>query len=383
MLQFLEESGELHLSAGRYFWTADKYPANGLSLRSAGGAKVLLQALDGDRLTTIGEVDQASALWMVHPQAIYLQEGQTFRVDELDLENHRAQLSETSEDYYTEPHTKVDFTKLSVIRQQETEFCQIFYGEIQVTATVTGYRKVRWFTHEILGNYPLELPPTDLQTTAFWLCLPDSTVDKLRDLGLWKNDPNNYGPNWMAQKSLARRRDRYICQICGVPENGQAHHVHHKVPFRQFPTYVQANQLDNLITLCPSCHQRAEGVIRMRSGLAGLGYVLHQLSPLFLMCDIGDLGSAADPQSILGDGMPTIVIYDLIPAGIGLSEQIYNIESELLQRSFELVKDCECLDGCPSCVGPAGENGVGGKQETLALLSILINSNYPASPASL
>jgi DEAD/DEAH box helicase domain-containing protein len=81
--------------------------------------------------------------------------------------------------------------------------------------------------------------------------------------------------------------------------------------------------------------------------------------------------------------MPTIVIYDLIPAGIGLSEQLYNIESELLQRSFELVKDCECLDGCPSCVGPAGENGVGGKQETLALLSILINSNYPTSPASL
>ena len=93
-------------------------------------------------------------------------------------------------------------------------------------------------------------------------------------------------------------------------ENGQAHHVHHKIPFRSFPSFIQANQLDNLITLCPSCHLRAESVIRMRSGLAGLAYVLHQLAPLFLMCDTGDLGSAADPQSPLGDGLPTVVIYD-------------------------------------------------------------------------
>src|SRR5271157_669396 len=375
MLQFLEESGELHISAGRYFWTADKYPANGLSLRSAGGDKILLQTTDQDRLTTIGEIDQASSHWMVHPDAIYLHEGQTFRVDELDLENHRAQLSITSEDYYTEPHTKVDIKKLSIIRNQGSEFYNIYYGEIQVTATVTGYRKIRWFTHEKLGDYPLDLPPTQLQTTAFWLSLADSTVDKLRNLGLWKNDPNNYGPNWVARKNLARRRDRFIRQNCGAPENGQAHHVHHKIPSRSFPSYIQANQLDNLITLCPACHQRAEAVIKMRSGLAGLGYVIHHLAPLFLMCDTGDLGSAVDPQSALGDGMPTIVMYDLIPAGIGLSEQLYNIEDELLLSSYELVKDCECLEGCPSCVGPAGENGAGGKKETLALLSILINSS--------
>ncbi|MDR3574931.1 MAG: DEAD/DEAH box helicase [Anaerolineaceae bacterium] len=374
MLQFMEESGELHVSAGRYFWTADSYPANGLSLRSAGGDKVLLQAVEDDRLVTIGEVDQASSLWMVHPQAIYLHEGLSFRVDELDLENHRAQLSITGEDYYTEPHTKVDIKKLSVLRQKGTEFCQIAYGEIQVTATVTGYRKIRWFTHEKLGDYPLELPPTQLQTTAFWLTLTEKTVDRLREIGLWKNDANNYGPNWNAQKSLARRRDRFTCQNCGALQNGQSHHVHHKIPFRSFPSYIQANQLENLITLCPACHQRAETVIRMRSGLAGLGYVLHQLAPLFLMCDTGDLGSSADPQSPLGDGMPTVVIYDLIPAGIGLSEQLFNIEELLLQRSYELVKDCECLEGCPSCVGAAGENGIGGKQETLALLSVLINS---------
>ena len=44
---------------------------------------------------------------------------------------------------------------------------------------------------------------------------------------------------------------------------------------------------------------------------------------------------------------------------------------ELIQRAFELVSVCACEDGCPSCVGPGGENGVGGKQETLAILKEL------------
>ena len=49
--------------------------------------------------------------------------------------------------------------------------------------------------------------------------------------------------------------------------------------------YRVANQLDNLVTLCPSCHRRAELGQQTRSALAGLGYALGNLAPLFLMCD--------------------------------------------------------------------------------------------------
>ena len=42
-----------------------------------------------------------------------------------------------------------------------------------------------------------------------------------------------------------------------------------------------------------------------------------------------------------------------------------------MNSAYKLVNSCKCRDGCPSCVGPAGENGIGGKQETLALLSLL------------
>ncbi len=111
--------------------------------------------------------------------------------------------------------------------------------------------------------------------------------------------------------------------------------------------------------------------MRVRSGLAGLGYVLSHLAPLFLMCDNRDLGVHSDPQSPLSDGRPSIVLYDQAPAGIGLSQHLFEIHPDLIARARELVLQCQCTDGCPSCVGPGGEIGLGSKQETLAILNQL------------
>jgi DEAD/DEAH box helicase domain-containing protein len=167
--------------------------------------------------------------------------------------------------------------------------------------------------------------------------------------------------------------------VCGAPENGRQHDVHHKIPFRAFPSaadevpgsYGEANRMDNLTTLCPACHRKAEQNVRMRSGLSGLGTVLGQLAPLFLMCDPSDLGIHVDSAGTV-NGQPSIVVYDDVPAGIGFSQKLFELHSELMQRALELVQECECEDGCPSCVGPAGENGVGGKMETMETLRKLV-----------
>ena len=189
--------------------------------------------------------------------------------------------------------------------------------------------------------------------------------------GAWTSDPNVYGPGWNRLREAVRRRDGYRCQVCGAPEiAGRQHDVHHKVPFRSFTSVAEANRMENLITLCPADHRKAEQNVRMRSGLAGLGNVLGQLAPLFLMCDPGDLGIHIDPSpSTLGQ--PGIVIYDDVPAGIGFSQKLFELHDELMQRALELVQECDCKDGCPSCVGPGGENGMGGKAETLEILKQL------------
>jgi DEAD/DEAH box helicase domain-containing protein len=99
---------------------------------------------------------------------------------------------------------------------------------------------------------------------------------------------------------------------------------------------------------------------------------LGNLAPLFLMCDAGDIGVHSDPQSPLSEGKPTVIIYDQAPGGIGFSQRLYEIHDEMIGRSLEQVTACDCVEGCPSCVGPAGENSSGGKAETLAILRALV-----------
>jgi DEAD/DEAH box helicase domain-containing protein len=371
-LDFLHRQGVLHTSGNRYFWMSDQYPAQSISLRTASANTVILQTLEEDHPVMIGKVDQASAHWMVHPQAIYLHEGCTYLVEDLDLQQNVARLHRQETDYYTIPRNETTVQLLEKYAEEEVTGGTKAHGEIQVTTQVTGFRKIKWYTHEQLGLEEIEMPPTELLTTGYWLSLSANTVERLREDNLWRNDPINYGPNWNTQRQAARQRDRYLCQACGAPEQGRSHEVHHKIPFRTFPSFEQANRLENLVTLCSTCHQRVETVVRVHSGLAGLAFTLIHLAPFFLMCDTGDLGVHADPQSPFADGNPTVLIYDQVPAGIGLSQRLFELHPELIARAHELVSACECTDGCPSCVGPGGESGLGGKREALAILSLLI-----------
>ena len=374
-LHFLLSNGEAHLSNEKYYWMADQYPAANISLRSASPQGVVLQTTMDDRPLTIGTVDGESALWMVHPGAIYLHEAQSFFVRDLNLEEHIAYLSPIQSDYYTESLRSTEVSVLSESSNEDVRGGEKKWGELQVTTQVTGFRKRRWYTHENLGEEPLDLPHTDLITTGYWVSLSEETISRLREAGMWTNDPNNYGPGWAQLRERVRARDKYTCQVCGAVETNRQHDVHHKVPFRAFPSFVEANRWENLITLCPSCHHKAEQNVRMRSGLSGLAYVLGNLAPLFLMCDTGDLGTHVEPVENQTFGQPTIVLYDAIPAGIGFSQKLFEIHDELMARAFELVSECPCADGCPSCVGPGGENGYGGKQEALEILKGLTNAS--------
>src|SRR5829696_3142165 len=231
-LQFLLSNNEAHLSNEKYYWMADQYPAGNISLRSASPQGVVLQTTLEDRPQTIGTIDGESALWMVHPGAIYLHEAQSFFVKDLNLEEHIAYLTPILSDYYTEPLRGTEVTVLSTSAEATVPGGGKRWGELQVTTQVTGFRKRRWYTHENLGEEPLDLPPTDLMTTGYWVSLSEETVSRLREMGAWTNDPNNYGPGWPQIRDRVRARDQYTCQVCGAVETNRQHDVHHKVPFR-------------------------------------------------------------------------------------------------------------------------------------------------------
>lgn len=80
---------------------------------------------------------------------------------------------------------------------------------------------------------------------------------------LWGGGRKYYGASWVAARAACVARDR-ACRHCGITpaELGRALDVHHVVPFRDFADHLAANDLSNLVALCPRCHSKADAAIR-------------------------------------------------------------------------------------------------------------------------
>jgi DEAD/DEAH box helicase domain-containing protein len=374
ILEILISQNLLHSSQGKYFWMSDQYPASLITLRSTSNSQITLLSINtSGKSDLLGIIDYDSALWMVHPGAIYLHEGDSYHVDKLDLIENKSYLRPVDPDYYTESERNISFTIEQIQETGEISGNIKSLGEINVTSQVVGFKRINWAHYEVLGSEPLDLPQTNLFTKGFWVVLSQALESELLLSGLWSSSPNDYGSDWSKQREEVLRRDNNICQICGKKGDQVSLHVHHKQPLRSFTSQEEANLLDNLISLCPRCHHRAESIVKVNSGLLGLGKLLNGLAPLLLMCDPGDLGLMVDFKSPLGEGRPTVLIYENIPGGIGYSKAIFDHTLTLLKQASDLVSSCPCSDGCPSCVGPGGEFGSGGKKQTKAILDLLLH----------
>jgi DEAD/DEAH box helicase domain-containing protein len=82
-----------------------------------------------------------------------------------------------------------------------------------------------------------------------------------------------------------------------------------------------------------------------------MAHSLRHVASLRLMCDPRDLGSVAEVRSVT-TRLPTVTVYEVYPGGVGYSARMYELHRELLEDAASLVRDCPCLAGCPSCVGP-------------------------------
>jgi DEAD/DEAH box helicase domain-containing protein len=96
---------------------------------------------------------------------------------------------------------------------------------------------------------------------------------------------------------------------------------------------------------------RTLGRETLEAGLQGMAHALRHVASLHLMCDPRDLGSVAEVRSVTTK-LPTVTVYEVYPGGVGFSSRMYDLHRRLLDDAAALVRDCPCLAGCPSCVGP-------------------------------
>ncbi|MCB0216951.1 MAG: DEAD/DEAH box helicase [Chloroflexi bacterium] len=406
LLAVLEAQGLLQRSGDTWYWMADERPAERVGLRGAGADAVAIVlgppplggAAGPARLRPIptdggdpeaagrppaaevlGTVERSSAPLMLHPGAVYLHEGSSYVVESLDLDEGRAYVQASDGSLYTRASSHVEIQPLRHFAERRASGVDLAQGELDVRSRATGYRRIRFRTHETLGWGDIDLPEQRHVAGGYWFTLRDETVERLRALGRWHHDPvRDRGPSWPRQALRARERDGRRCRLCNAPERAdRAHDVHHIRPFRDFgwqkglnERHLEANDLDNLITLCKACHRSAERCLGLHGGLQGLGHALGHVAPLFLMCDAGDLGVKTESHAAWSK-RPTVVVFERAAAGVGFGEALFELHERLIAATGALVEGCPCPAGCPACVGPAAGGLVDAKSQVLAVLAAL------------
>jgi DEAD/DEAH box helicase domain-containing protein len=319
-LEYLEEAGIVRHAGGKWHWADRSYPAEGVSLRSAGADNVVIIDITNGRNTVIGEMDRPSAKEMIFVNAVYIHRGRQYLVEELDIENRKCLVREADVNYFTDGLVKTDIKVLTEderlkvgnrewgVRSGEERAdlevqnnfsgitlnslsvntysplstpcsLELVLSDVLVRTQVTKFKKLRFRTHENIGFGNIDLPEEEKQTRSIALIFPpESTGGKL----------------------LAQKDEQFI---------GEA--------------------------------------------LSGTGYLVRNIAPVYLLCDPRDLGIAErvrDPHF----GYPALYVYDMYPGGTGLTESLARNIEPLLRAISETISRCPCKSGCPSCVGPGG-----------------------------
>jgi len=184
ILEYLQEERILHHAGDTWYWTAETYPAEEVSLRTAARDNVVI--IDQSRTgqpRVIGEVDSFAAPMLVHTDAVYIHEGQQYHVDRLDWDEKKAYVHTVNVDFYTDASLSVRVQILDQFSEGEVG-AERNHGEVLVGAIVTQYKKIKLHTHENVGWGKVHLPEVQMHTTAYWMCLTPYLSDRMRAVEL-------------------------------------------------------------------------------------------------------------------------------------------------------------------------------------------------------
>ena len=300
-LEVLVDSGVLHPEGGRFEWIADSYPAQAVNLRSVADGNFVVVDRTNGRQTIIAEVDYSAAALTLYEGAIHMVQSEPYQVERLDWEGRKAYVQQTHVDYYTDA---IDYTKLKVLDEADRAGAgqgSAHHGEVHVLRRVSGYKKIRFHTHENIGYGPVNLPDQELHTTACWWQLPQHVLDARFD----------------------SRQDA----LDGFLSAAYALHL-----VAMVSVMAEGRDLQKAVG-------SGDGAWFATADQAGRGQIRS-----------GDSGEA-----VVGPARgftPTLFLYDNYPGGVGLSLPLFEQREALRVQALDLIRACPCAHGCPACVGP-------------------------------
>jgi len=183
LLAELGQEGRLRQRQERWHPTPSiSYPAQDINIRSTSGQNyAVIDGQDGQLLET---VEASVAFFQVHPGAIYLHQGESYLIKELDLARRIAWAEPRSVDYYTETMEIHDIRVTKTVKEKDCHGVKVYFGDVDVTIMMVGFRRKKQFTEEVITEESLDLPPQTFSTKALWFDLPQKAIDKIADAGL-------------------------------------------------------------------------------------------------------------------------------------------------------------------------------------------------------
>ncbi len=291
-IDLLVSSGRLRArhAGGLETWVPRRpgsYPAAEVSLRSASPEQFAIVDVSSGEL--LGQTEAVRAHSTVHTGAIYLHQGRSYEVCDLDLTHRRAIVAPFDGDWYTQPKRETDTHIERLLDRRQALGVTLSFGEVAVTETVLAYQRRRLSDHAQIDLIALDLPETTFSTQALWFELDAGalaqTISPDSPLGAHTSSPG-----------------------------------------------AQTIPLESLLGALHATEHAQIAVL-----------------PLIAMCDrwdIGGLSTNLHPQT----GRPTIFIYDGHPGGVGITRIAYQRFEELCRDAHRLIAECRCAEGCPSCV---------------------------------
>jgi DEAD/DEAH box helicase domain-containing protein len=271
VVESLAQTGAVRRRGQRWFWVLPERASDLTDLRGSGGGQVqLVEAATGQ---VLGTVDAGRAPAAVHPGAVYLHQGLTFLVADLDLDGGLALLERAQPGYRTMP---LDATRIAVVAEAASRSqaaAAWHFGSVEVTSQVTGYMKLRDPGSERIGTVSLDLPESTLRTAATWVTVPERTLAQAglgpQDVPAALHAAEHAAIGLLPLLATCDRWDLGGLSTAAHPDTGQATiFIHDAVPggagfaeraYRAGPALLRA-VLDRLESCpceagCPSCVQ--------------------------------------------------------------------------------------------------------------------------------
>ncbi|MBT8162158.1 DEAD/DEAH box helicase [Arthrobacter sp. GN70] len=174
ILNQLVDQGYLRKRPAGWFWTHPESAASMVNLRADGGGPVSI--VDSETGSLLGTMDSPQTHYQAHTGAIYVHQGDSYLVEDLNEEDHCVIVRRTNPDYYTTARDVTQIEVLQTLRSVEWGDVSVHFGEVKVTTQVVSFQRKALISNEVLGEEPLELGARDLFTKAVWFVVHNRSL---------------------------------------------------------------------------------------------------------------------------------------------------------------------------------------------------------------